>query len=171
VSRSRRGPSGDGDAIIVVEKLFEARPSVYLHADDISPWHSEIWAVAPGARRRVASTSLTVRCLPALAPDAVCVTVTPDATYLWSVDPKGGEPRPLTSVRGRARDEARAGDGPVALWSPGTGLLVVDPRAKRAERWKLPEGAGWATSIAASREHVGLVTSAPSGYAVLLVER
>ena len=95
---------GDDDLAVDVERMLEPRSAISLRADTVLPWHSEIWRLrSGGGRQRLASTSLPVRCLPALAPHATCLAVGPDATYFWSVDPRRDALTPLASFRGRAR--------------------------------------------------------------------
>jgi hypothetical protein len=163
---------GDDDVAVDVERLLEPRTAISLRADTTTPWHSEIWRLrSGGGRQRLASTSLAVRCLPALAPRATCLAVTPDATYFWSVDPRRDALAPLASLRGRAREEAIAPDGRIAVWLAGPGLTLVDAPARRAERMKLPVDRAWGLSLAATKEHVGVLVQGSGGSAVLLVAR
>ena len=162
---------GSGGAALVVDRLLGARTGIYRDASDVPPWHSEIWTLAGGARELLASTSLELRCLPELSPDATCLAVAPRDTYVWAVDARGGRPRPLASVRGRARQETALRDGRIALWIGGTGLVVLDPAAKRAERIALADPGGGPTSIAAAGERIGLVLKRHRGSEVVLLSR
>src|SRR5207253_1538054 len=52
---------GGGDAALDVEKKLGPRPGVVFDADELAPWHSELWALERRSRHAVASTSLPIR--------------------------------------------------------------------------------------------------------------
>jgi hypothetical protein len=160
---------GDGEDVVDIERVLAPRSAIYAAVEDITPWHSELWTLRGKSPRRLASTSLTIRCLPKLAPDATCLTVTPEETYLWSVDARAGTLAPLASVPGRALEETDLDGGKVALWMGGARLLLVDARTRRAELLKLPSERAWGVSLAASDELLGVLVQGGDGRAVVAI--
>lgn len=169
---------GDGDTALDVERKFETRPAVYRTDDEVSPWHSEIWALRSKGNGRLGSTSLSIRCLQrpagaastAAARPFTCLSVTPDATYFWSADADRGALLPLASVRGRALQEAIARDGRVAAWLGERGLVVLDPKTSTAVRLKLPVEKGWGVSLEFADSALGILLQDGAGTAVIVVQ-
>jgi Zn-dependent protease with chaperone function len=148
-------------------------PALMLAPVPSVPTRSEVWALAPGVPRLVATSGLELRCVdpPIGHADAkfTCLAYDGRRTVLWTVDARAGHLDPVASLPGRIFALQPAPDGRLLGWAED-GLVQVDLARGEAVRLQLPPAAERPTELAPAGDALGALAAADGGAVVTVYQ-
>jgi hypothetical protein len=168
-------PVASQRAALVVRVHLEAgaMPALMLAPTASVPLRSEVWALAPGTPRLVATSGLELRCVdpPIDHADAkfICLAHDGRRTVLWTVDARMGHLDPLASLPGRIFALQPAPDGKLLGWAE-EGLVEVDVARGEAVRLQLPAGAERPSELAPAGDALGTLAATHAGAVVTVYQ-
>ena len=168
-------PVASERAALVVRVHLEtgAMPALMPAPAPWVPLRSEVWALAPGTPRLVATSGLDLRCVDPPIDHAdtkfVCLAHDGRRTVLWTVDARSGHLDPMASLPGRIFALQPAPGGKLLGWAE-EGLVQVDVARGEAVRLQLPPAAERPTELSPAGDSLGALALTPGGAVVTVYQ-